>query len=163
MKQHELPIIKLTFLKKKSLLALVENSIMGGDNYLFRNLYAKDENGNELDILKNGNLSCAVFVSAILLNLEMIKRPHSTVSGTETDLIESGWKEIKDLKSGAVLIWEKVSFEDNTQHRHIGFCVGNNEAVSNSAEVGFPRRHHITYDGKRKIEKIYWHPDLGKG
>ena len=163
MKQHEPPTIKLTFLKRKSLLALIDNSIKGGDNYLFRNLYAKDEHGNELDILRNGNLSCAVFVSALLLNLELIKKPHSTVSGTEKDLFESGWKETRELKPGTVLIWEKVVFEDNTKHRHIGFYVGNNEAVSNNAEAGFPRRHDVTYNGSRRVEKIYWHPDLDKG
>jgi len=162
MKQHELPIVNLTLLKKKSLLAILSNSIKG-DNYLFRNLYAKDDKGNEIDILKDGVVSCAVFVSAVLLNLELIKRPHSTIQGTEKDLVESGWHETSDLNPGAILVWERQVFSDKTAHRHTGFYLGNNEAISNDSSVGFPRKHHYTYNDTRKIEKIYWHPDLDKG
>ncbi len=155
--------MKITLLKKKSLLSFIENSIKGGNNYLWRNLFARDENGNVFDILQNGNVSCGVFVSTLLLNLELIKRPHATVGGVEGDLIGSGWLETKNLESGAVLIWEEKTFGDGSKHRHIGFYVGNDEAISNSTEVGFPARHHVTYDGTRKLEKIYWHPDLDKG
>ena len=152
----------LKFLKQKSLLAIVNNSIKGGDNFLFRNLYAKDEQGKEVDILEEGRNSCAVFVSWILLALEMIKRPHATVGGVEKDLIESGWFEIKELKPGAVLLWEsKVGQYDGLLHRHSGFYVGNNEAVSNSStNSGFPVKHHYNYDGTRKFDKIYWHSSL---
>lgn len=155
----------LKFLKQKSLLAIVNNSIAGGDNFLFRNLYAKDEQGKEIDILEEGKNSCAVFVSWILLALEMIKRPHATVGGVEKDLIESGWFEIKDLRSGAILIWEKATgVYDKLLHGHIGFYVGNDEAISNgSRERGLPWKHHYSYNGERKVEKIYWHPDLDEG
>ena len=150
--------------KLKSLLAIVENSALG-DNYLFRNLYA-DVNGEEKDILEDGALSCAVFASAVLLNLELIKKPHATVSGTVKDMFESGWREIAQLGPGAVILWEKIIFEDGKEHSHIGFYICNDEAISNSFADKCPRRHHITYgtnqDGapKRKIEKIYWHPEL---
>ena len=150
--------------KLKSLLAIVENSALG-DNYLFRNLYA-DVNGEEKDILEDGALSCAVFASAVLLNQELIKKPHATVSGTVKDMFESGWREIAQLGPGAVILWEKIIFEDGKEHSHIGFYIGNEEAISNSFADKCPRRHHITYgtnqDGapKRKIEKIYWHPEL---
>jgi len=162
MKQHELPIVNLTLLKKKSLLTILLNSTKG-DNHMFRNLYAKDDKGNEIDILRNGIVSCAVFDSAILLNLELIKTPHSTIQGLERDLLKSGWYEISEPIPGAILVWEKQVFADSTAHRHIGFYVGNNEAVSNDSSVGFPRKHHFTCDDTRKIEKIYWHEDLDKG
>ena len=55
---HPLPRHVVRIKKLKSLLAIVENSIKGGDNYLFRNLYV-DENGEEKDILENGGNSCA--------------------------------------------------------------------------------------------------------
>ena len=168
MPKHVLRIKKL-----KSLLAIAENSAKG-DNYLFRNLYA-DENGKEIDIFENGGTSCGAHVTWILLTLELIKHPHASVYGAEKDLIASGWHEIKELKPGAVIIWESVlaksglQGEKNVKLSHIGFYVGNNEAISNdSKESGFPRRHHYTYginsDGTpvRKIEKIYWHPDLDK-
>ncbi len=152
----------LKFLKKKSLLAIVTNSIKGGDNYLFKNLYAKNEQGEEIDILEDGKNSCAVFVSWILLALEMIKRPHATVGGVEKDLLDSGWFETNELRPGAVLLWEsKVGQYDGLLHRHSGFYIGNDEAISNSSNnSGFPTKHHCTYNDSRRIEKIYWHPDL---
>ncbi|OGN00928.1 MAG: hypothetical protein A3I26_01405 [Candidatus Yanofskybacteria bacterium RIFCSPLOWO2_02_FULL_43_10] len=151
----------LKLLKKKSLLAIVENSVKGGDNYLFRNFYAIN-NGQEVDILEDGKNSCAAFVSWILIALELIKMPHATVEGTVRDLLQSGWHEINELKPGAVLLWEKaVGKYDGLLHSHIGFYVGDNEAVSNGSQgEGVPWKHHITYGGTRKIEKIYWHPEL---
>ena len=164
MKQHELPIIELKFLKHRSLLALVNNSVMGGDNHLFRNIYAKDESGKEIDILEDGKNSCATFVSWILLAVELIKRPHATIEGTEKDLTGSGWYLVQGYRKGAVLIWKSITGEllgqKNIKHRHIGFCVGNDEAVSNNTETGFPQRHHVTYGGSREVEKVYWHKDL---
>ena len=151
--------------KLKSLLAIVENSVRGGDNYLFRNIYA-DVDGVEKDILEDGALSCAVFASAVLLNLELIKRPHTTVSGTIKDMLENGWREIAQPRPGTVILWEKIMFEDGNEHPHIGFCISDGEAISNSFTDKCPRRHHVTYgvnqDGTptRKIEKIYWHPEL---
>jgi len=166
-RQHELPIINLTFLKRKTLLAMISNSIKGGDNYLFRNAYAKDEKGNETDILENGKNSCAAFVSWILLGVELVKRPHATVEGTEKDLIDSGWYQVEECKPGSILIWEskdpdeKLLGKYETEHRHMGFYIGNDEAISNDSKgSGFPRRHHSTYNDTRKIEKIYWHDEL---
>ena len=162
---HPLPTHNIRIKKLKSLLAIVENSIKGGDNYLFRNLYA-DVDGVEKDILEDGALSCVVFASAVLLNLELIKKPHATVPSAVKDMLENGWYEITQLKLGAVILWEKIMFEDGKEHPHIGFYIGNEEAVSNSFSDKCPRRHHVTYgvnpDGVpvRKIEKIYWHPEL---
>lgn len=163
---HPLPVHIVRIKKLKSLLVIVENSIKGGNNYLFRNLYA-DVDGKEVDILENGSNSCAVFVCLILLCLELIKRPHATVYATEKDLLASGWNEIKELKPGAILVWEKrdgTMLEDQKiPKEHIGFYVGNDEAISNSSKAtGFPWKHHVTYDDTRKVEKILWHPELDK-
>jgi hypothetical protein len=157
--------MSLKLLKKKSLLAIVTNSIEGGYNHFFRNLYAQNEKGELVDILEEGRNSCAVFVSWILLALEMTKRPHATVEGTIKDLMDSGWYEIKELKPGAVLLWEKaVGKYDGLLHCHIGFYVGNDEAISNDSQgAGFPWKHPYNYNGTRKVEKIYWHDDLDKG
>lgn len=168
---HPLPIHNVRIKKLKSLLAIVENSV-NGDNYLFRNLYA-DENGKEIDVFENGRTACCGHVTWILLALELIKHPHASVYGTEKDLIGSGWHEIKELKPGAIIIWESLVAdsgllgEKNVKLSHMGFCVGKDEAISNDSKgSGFPRRHHVTYgtnsDGTpvRKIEKIYWHPEL---
>jgi len=165
--KHPLPIHTVRIKKLKSLLAIVENSINGGENYLFRNLYAEVD-GREVDILEDGTNSCAVFVCIILLGLELIKRPHATVHATTRDLLESGWYEIKELRPGAVLIWEKregAMLEDKKiPKEHIGFYVGNDEAISNDSKgTGFPWRHSVTYDDTRKIDKILWHPELDNG
>ncbi|HZZ99393.1 MAG TPA: hypothetical protein VFK07_01655 [Candidatus Paceibacterota bacterium] len=161
---HPLPLHVVRIKKLKSLLAIVENSIKGGDNYFFRNLYAS-EDGKEVDILEGGRNSCAVFVSWILLTLELIKRPHATVHATENDLLASGWQEIKELKPGAVIIWEKLEGAmydgEKVPKEHMGFYVGNNKAISNDSKAtGFPHQHDATYGGSRKIEKIFWHPEL---
>lgn len=171
---HPLPVHVVRIKKLKSLLALIENAVKGGDNYLFRNLFA-EEDGKEMDILENGGNSCAVFVSWILYlfnsTLEFEKKPrwiqytHATVFGTVKDLLASGWQEIDKLKPGAVLVWEKregAMLEDkNIPKDHIGFYVGNDEAISNdSKKTGFPVRHNVTYNGTRKVEKILWHPAL---
>ena len=154
-----LNMLKLS--KRENIITLALNAIKGGDNYFFRNLYA-DDNGVEKDILENGRNSCAAFVSWILLTQELIKTPHATVIGTESDLINSGWYTTDDLKAGAVLFWEKkVGKYDNLLHEHAGFYIGNDEAVSNDSQgTGFPHKHHHAYNGTRKIEKIYWHPAL---
>lgn len=167
--KHPLPLHNVRIKKLRSLLAIIENSIKGGDNYLFRNLYA-DENSKEIDILENGRNSCGVFVSWILLTLELIKRPHSTVYATEKDLMSSGWYEVQELKPGAVIIWEKrpadqgLLGEKNMEFMHMGFCISTTEAVSNDSKgTGFPWKHHINYNDTRKIEKILWHPELDNG
>ena len=164
---HPLPLHTVRIKKLKSLLVIVENSVKGGDNYLFRNLYAEVD-GKEVDILENGGNSCASFVSWILLTLELIKLPHATVYATEKDLLDSGWFEIKELRAGAVLIWEKregAMLEDQKiPKEHIGFYVGNDEAISNSSKAtGFPWKHSVTYDSTRNVAKILWHPDLDNG
>ncbi|OGN31171.1 MAG: hypothetical protein A3I96_02680 [Candidatus Yanofskybacteria bacterium RIFCSPLOWO2_02_FULL_44_18] len=150
---------EVVVLKKKSYLAMIENSSKG-ENLMFRNLYAVVD-GTEKDILKDGRLSCAVFASAVLYVNKLVKDVHGTVNGTEKDLIESGWMEAKEIKPGAVLIWEEQLAPDGVLRRHVGFAMGNDEAVSNSSENGrVPKKHHITYDNTRQIEKIFWHPSL---
>ena len=137
---------------------------------MFRNFYIR-ENGIEKDVLEDGGLSCAVFVSAVLYFhnslLEFLKKPHwikfthANVGSTEKDMRENGWFEIKELKPGAVLIWDKKDGHNGEMHNHIGFFIGNDEAISNSSnKTGFPWKHHLTYNGTRNIEKIYWHPGL---
>ena len=85
-------------------------------------------------------------------------------------MVANGWYEIKDLRPGAVIIWEKKMGDNgllgkkDVEFMHMGFCVSATEAISNSSKgTGFPWKHHITYNGTRKIEKIYWHPELDNG
>jgi|SRR3989344_1849035 len=137
-------------------LAIIRNSL---GSKIFRNLYAS-VNGKKLDIMENGNLSCAFFVSSILTIEKLIKEIHGTVDGTIKDLEASGWEQIKKPKLGSVIVWEKIDFGIGGEHKHIGFFVGKNEAISNNLKYGYPKKHHYTYKGKRKIEKIFHHEKL---
>jgi hypothetical protein len=131
---------------------------------LFRNLYLKI-NDQKTDILENGHLSCAVFTSSILYLFKLIGDIHATVAGTVKDMEESGWLPIETPRLGAILLWEKS--KDAHGHKHLGFYIGDNQAISNSTKAGVPEIHHWTYGEKdnepvRKIEKIFWHRKLTK-
>jgi hypothetical protein len=140
-------------LKKKNYLAIIENAAKG-ENHMFRNLYAEID-GREKDILENGGLSCAVFVSSVLYLHKLIRDLHANVGSTEQDLKKSGWIEIREIKPGAVLVWEKKN-----GHKHVGFYLDNETAISNDSLAGYPRKHHFTYNNTRKIEKMYWHKEI---
>ncbi len=148
---------------------MIENSARG-ENHMFRNFYVEKE-GKIEDSLEEGKNSCAVMVSHILYSYNplldfsgkkhWIKYIHLTVASTEKDMIENGWHIINDLKPGAVLIWEKKDGRNGMPHNHIGFFIEGDMAISNDSRgTGFPHKHHYTYNGARKIEKIYWHPGL---
>lgn len=137
-------------------MATIKNSV---GSKMFRNLWAK-VNGQKKDITKNGRLSCALFASSVLYLFKLVKDIHATVDGTIRDLKDSGWKEARTPKAGCVLVWAEKDFKDGSRHRHIGFYLGNNLAVSNNSKKGYPTRHPSSkYDG-RKIELIFCHPKL---
>lgn len=142
---------------KESYLTVIKNS---AGTKLFQNFYLKINNRKQ-DILKNGELSCAFFVSSILIIFGLIKKIHCTVSSTIKDLKKSGWKKSKKVKIGSVIIWE-----EKQGHQHIGFYIGKNKAISNAFYLYKKRTpfiHHFTYNNKRKIKTIFWHPKLENG
>jgi hypothetical protein len=146
----------------KTYLQTIKNSV--GSN-LFRNLFAKVD-GVEKDILNDGELSCAYFVSHILLMFNLIKEGHATVTGTVRDMEQSGWVKIENLREGAVLVWEaSIQDEEGNMHDHIGFYIGEDHAISNSTSKRTPQRHFWTFakegeDGYRKVSAIYWNEDI---
>ncbi len=127
-----------------------------------------------IDILENGNLSCAFYVSSLLSLFSVFKLlknpPHSTIAGTIKDMKSSRWYEIRTLKPGAILLWEEKKLGDQYAkkgHKHLGFYIGNEEAISNSSKRRMPVRHPFSFgdvnDKKfRKIESIFWHKALDK-
>jgi len=154
-KEKVVPIIFDTYL------AVIKNGV--GSN-AFRNFYAK-VNDKKTDITENGNLSCAWFVSSMVYQFKLMKSPHLTVDGTVEDLEKSGWKKIKEPRIGSVLVWKKNDFGSKKFHKHIGFCVGNDKAISNSSKTRHPIEHHITFGvvknkPLRKIESIFWNNKL---
>jgi hypothetical protein len=133
-------------------LAVVRNSV--GANS-FKNFYAL-VSGERKDILEDGRLSCAYFVSSVLHQFQLIKTPHTGINGTVSDMEDSGWIKIAEPREGAVVLWEEREDGRGERHKHIGFYVGNDTAISNSEAEGMLVAHHWTYNGEREAEAIYW-------
>ena len=130
---------------------------------LFQTVWAEVD-GEKKDILNNGQYSCAIFLSSILLWFGLIKDRHATTAGLLKDMEKSGWYKIDELKPGCILYWEFM-FKNGENNDHIGFYIGGEKAISNERDVSTPIEHHYTYGVKggkpvRKIEAIYWHPRL---
>lgn len=133
---------------------MIKNSV--GTN-MFRNFYLR-KGKKIIDDTEDGNLSCGFYVSSILLIFGLIKTIDLSVAGTVQKMERAGWKKIKMPRRGAVLVWEsKKSPPSFKPHRHIGFYVGTGRAISNNSKYGVPKPHHYTFNGKRKIEAIYWY------
>lgn len=145
-------------LLEKSYLTVIKNSV--GSNQ-FRNFYATVD-GQEKDILRNGELSCAFFVSSILKIFSLISDAHATVAGTIKDLEKNGWTKITEPAPGDVLIWNPITYPDGETHSHVGFYIGNNQAISNSTTTNVPAIHHYTFDGTREVTTIYQPPEFPK-
>ncbi|MDD5760591.1 MAG: hypothetical protein PHF45_00820 [Candidatus Pacebacteria bacterium] len=146
--------MSLKLLTKDNYLSMIENACGAK---IWANAYCL-VNGRKEDILYNGSVSCAYFVSSILKLFNFIKELHLTVKGTEKDLRESGWEKIyvsSKIPRGSVLIWAKKG-----QHSHIGFYIGKERAISLWSYHNFPVIHHWTYKGKRKIIRAYWNPKI---
>ncbi|HUT96260.1 MAG TPA: peptidoglycan amidohydrolase family protein [Candidatus Paceibacterota bacterium] len=143
----------IKILTYNSYLKMIKNSV---GTKMFRNLYLK-KSGKEIDATKNGNLSCAFFVSNILLMWGLIKEGHANVPNTIKDMLECGWQEIaKDkIKLGDVIVWEKQITPNGKLHLHNGFYIGDKKAISNYYKMKTPVIHSWDYNGKRKIIAVY--------
>ena len=148
-----------------SYLAAIENSV---DSNLFRKLYYRIDGDNVIDVLDDGDLSCAVFVSSILYLFKLIKERHTTVKSTVEDMGTMGWYKIKRPKRGAIILWGYKKKSDGTlgKHRHLGFYINPKVAISNSSPKRMVAKHHFTFgissNGKprRDILAYYWNDKL---
>lgn len=139
-------------LLKKTYLKFIRNSI---GSKMFRNFYLKQ--GDEtFDSLKDGELSCAFYVSSVLTTFALIERIHGTVAVTVKDLENSGWARLDKPTPGDVIVWDA----DAAGHEHIGFYIGRAMAVSNSTAKRKISKHHWTYNDTRKVIAIYSLPTL---
>ncbi len=136
-----------------SYLKMICNSV---GTRMFRNLYLK-KNNKKVDVTEDGELSCAFFVSNLLLIWKMISEGHATIKSTIRDMLKNGWKEISlsDIRPGDIIVWEDKKFKKNRRHSHIGFYLGKKKAVSHSDGVKAIDVHHWTYGDKRKIIAAY--------
>lgn len=144
-------------LMKKTYLKFIRNSV---DSKTFRNFYLT-HNGQNLDATKDGKLSCAFYVSSVLVIFQLIKRIHGTVKATTKDLEESGWTKTDELKSGNIIIWNAIQ-EGEDVNEHMGFYIGRGKAVSNSSKHRKIVMHDWTYNNTREIIAIYENPFLNK-
>ena len=134
-------VIKIERQIEKSFLALLNNSV---GSKAFQNFYGLVA-GRSQDLMKGGEVSCAFFVSSVCTIFGLSKRMHGTVTTTITDLENSGWTKVARPKIGDILVWEEAR-----GHRHIGFYVAKDEAISNSAKKKIIARHHWTFGEKNK-------------
>ena len=153
----------ITLLKKETLLAMIEGSL---GTKMFRHLYAI-VGGEERDLLQDGQLSCAFYVSKMLVMNDLLPSSHATLAGLERTLeASSEWQKTEELTPGCLVVWEPWELGENGPHGHVGFYIGGEEVVSHKDDACAPTKHHYTYgvkdDGspKRKIVAIYTHPIL---
>lgn len=155
---REQRVDRLTF---DSYMAVIRNSV---GTRMFKNFYAV-VNGQKADIMKDGWLSSAFYVSGLLTMFKFINGIHGTVESTVADLLNSGWVETDKPKVGGILVWEGVDFDANGIKRntkHIGFYIGRNEAISNDSWNKGPAIHPYDFKGSRQIEKMLWLPRFDK-
>ena len=136
-----------------SYLKMINNSV---GTKMFRNLYLEADNRN-IDITENGKLSCAFFVSNILLIWGLISKGHATIKSTLEDMKKNGWERISEdkIKPGDVVVWEEKEFKRGRIHSHIGFYAGNKKTISHSDGIKAISKHNWKYNNKRNIIAIY--------
>jgi hypothetical protein len=144
------PII---FESAKNYLALIHNSL---GSQLFKNRYAQVA-GESQDLVEDGNLSCAFYVSSLCLLQGLISSLHLTVDGTVSDLLNSGWHKLDQAQAqeGDILGWGPSA----TGHKHIGFYLGGDQAISNSSSAKVISQHHWLFEGadeqtRRQLELV---------
>jgi len=139
----------------RSYIKTIKNSVYTG---VYKNLYYRVA-GEKVDVLKNGDLSCAYFTSSILYHFKLISDWHTSVKITVEDMKKSGWYSIKKPRVGSVIVWARVN-----RNKHIGFYIGKGWAMSNSSKSRRPIKHHwrkhSSSNKRRKVVKILWHPKL---
>jgi cell wall-associated NlpC family hydrolase len=140
--------MSIELLKHESYLKMIRNSV---GTKMFKNLYLKVD-GKKIDATHNGILSCAYFVSNILLVWGLIKEGHANVESTIEAMLKNGWKKIpkNKIRPGDVIVWEKKK-----KHLHCGFYIGDKKTISNSEFKKTPAMHSWDYNGKRKIIVVY--------
>ena len=141
-----------------SYLKMIKNAV---GTKMFRNLYLENKD-RRIDIAKNGRLSCAFFVSNILLIFGLISKGHANVSSTTKDMLKNSWKKISAnrAKPGDVIVWDKKKGTDGLMHYHNGFYIGNKKAISISGKAKTPIIHNWDY---RKIIAIYRYSKFRQG
>lgn len=142
----------LTKLVRKNLIATLYAS---DRSTLWQHLYVTNEDGEELDAVNGGELSCALFASSILAPFGLIDASHATVATTLNKMEEAGWYKIKGARPGAV-----VEYPLRNSHPHIGFVLNDGDYISNNTDLRVPTLHKEQMDDGRLPIAYYWHDAL---
>lgn len=138
-----------------SYLAMINNAV---DSKMFHDRFVLRD-GERVNLLDSG--ACAYFVSSVLVIFKKIESFHGTVRSTVIDLERSGWQLVEDEKPkpGDVLVWSAEFIESvGETHAHIGFYVGDKEAISTLRGVVI--KHGDRPDHKwSDIVKVYRLPE----
>jgi|AntAceMinimDraft_13_1070369.scaffolds.fasta_scaffold106820_2 hypothetical protein len=135
---------------KKNLTCIAKN--FEGSNG-FRNYF----DVNQKDILDDGDLSCAIYISTVLVMCRLTEGVSFTVSGLLTrirnsdNFIEYAYTSIGDLLPGDIVVWDSLK---DDQNKHVGIFLGgefvDKNAISNRSSQGSPGRHSVLYTGRDK-------------
>jgi hypothetical protein len=118
---------------------------------IFRHVYAVNDDGQELDIMDDGDVSCAYVVSVVAHMFGWIDGSHATVKSTLRELQNSGWRETDSPKPGDIILWPANS----SGNEHIGFFLGDGRAISNISAQHVPGEHSLTMSDGREPTAFY--------
>ncbi|MEK7464317.1 MAG: hypothetical protein AAB617_00900 [Patescibacteria group bacterium] len=159
--------VRVETLLLQSYLAFIKNSV---GSKAFQEFYCL-VNGKKLEVLQRGRVSCAFYLTSVLKIFSLVKNIQITIHRALDEMERSGWRRIHKPRVGAIIVWEEIKSDKDknskifaSSHKHMGFFVGNNRAVSTSTKKRVPIEHGLVYSGgqksNRKIIAIYWHPRL---
>lgn len=142
---------KLLF--KESYLLMIKNS---KGTKMFRDFFG-EINGRKENLTKDGQRSCAFFVSSILYHFYLIRDLHLTVNGTIRDMKKAGWFKTRKPKKGSVILWKK-----RRDRYHLGFYLGGKKSISNDKRKRTPIIHGLNnpHGEKRQIESFFSHKKI---
>lgn len=128
---------------------------------MFRNWYCGVD-GVKQEVMRDGSFSCALYVTGILKIFGLIAEIQITVHRAIAELERNGWQKINAPRPGAVVVWDaRPSEKDAAWHsslaKHIGFCLDETTATSNSDASKSIAQHPIA---DRPVLAYYWNSKL---
>lgn len=123
---------------------------------MFRQWYCTVD-GKRTEAMRNGELSCALYVTSILKIFDLIAQPEITVHRAIRAMKRRAWKPIARPRKGAVIVWGEEQ-RNGEVHKHIGFYIGGGMAISNHSKRRAPAIHPFAY---RPVTEILWNEKLG--
>ena len=133
-------------------ISVIKNSV---GTEMFRNWYCTVD-GVKTEVLGDGNLSCPLYLTGVLKIFDLVHETQITVHRALKEMETSGWKEITKPQLGAVIVWGEKLGETGI-HKHMGFYLGENLAVSTNDKAKKVITHPLDY---RPILNYLWHPKL---